>query len=515
MLDIVDEKRVNSSLSKYKLSNGQIVDTLWVKQNISYIANAKVYSNGRVSWGILTLNTEENRFYVSLCNTYYRLGTNLGIIKEIFFKYEDLYRLPKRSKQEEKFKDNLYSIIQMFFSYMTDTSYVFLKFRHKKVFSSGSKVELIQLRSSIEDGVVCSIDTVFGNVGLTFLGDCLYSIYLFNLCNRLCRHKDDHLQFLNTNESDRKRMLDDYLSSYVKDYKTFQKRVLDKRRFIGRNLDTYSQDVSAVLAKLRGSTSSSSLTYTDKLEECIKHCNMLSELLLGASQSDTDNKSKFISSTLELSNSVALATGNISLRCGTAFVKFFNDLYSNYKKVKLPKDVYDFIDSLNNQLENYEIDILVFLLEQRVYKLSKQKNNRYYYTYNIPYLWIMFDFQTFDKYIMRGAFKTGCRNTIIANTGLGLDETVTLAWLSTYIFVNKLLVKEVDSGSLLSSIFGKVNEDLYVLTRQYFDCLSQIDVSVASKAFEVMYEHCNKDFGYNFKHSDFLTEEEITRLIQG
>lgn len=43
MVSIVDEKRINLSLSQYKLSDGNIVDTSWVKQNIHYIDNAKIY----------------------------------------------------------------------------------------------------------------------------------------------------------------------------------------------------------------------------------------------------------------------------------------------------------------------------------------------------------------------------------------------------------------------------------------------------------------------------------------
>lgn len=72
------------------------------------------------------------------------------------------------------------------------------------------------------------------------------------------------------------------------------------------------------------------IAYTEILEECIKHCNMLSELLLGNSSKDTDNKSEFMNSAIELSGSVALATGNVTARCGTAFVKFFTNLYDNY-----------------------------------------------------------------------------------------------------------------------------------------------------------------------------------------
>lgn len=245
MYSIVDEKRINLSLSKYKLSDGNVVDTTWVKQNIRYIDNAKIYQNGKVAWGILTSDTEENKFYASLCNLYYRFGCDLRIIKNIFTKYEELNQITQPSKQEEKFRINLYNIIQMFFSYMTDTNYnIFCKIKCKKTFASGSKDDLMHLREGIEN----QIDNIFSTIGFTFLGDCLYSIYLFNLCSRLCRHKDEKLQFLIT-----KQMLDNYLVSYVRDYKTFQKKVLAKRRFIGRNLDTYSQDVNLVLAKLNDS----------------------------------------------------------------------------------------------------------------------------------------------------------------------------------------------------------------------------------------------------------------------
>lgn len=517
MVSIVDEKRINLSFSQYKLSNGNIVDTIWVKQNIHLIDNVKIYQNGKIAWGILTSDTEENKFYASLCNIYYRLGCDLRIIKNIFTKYEELNQLIQPSKQEEKFKVNLYNIIQMFLSYMTDTNYTFCKIRCKKTFASGSKDDLLHLRESIEKRVYNRIDNIFNTISFTFLGDCLYSIYLFNLCNRLCRHKDEKLQFLITNEVDRKKMLDDYLASYVRDYKAFQKKVLAKRRFIGRNLDTYSQDVNLVLAKLSSSYHVGNFTYTEVLEKCIKHCNMLSELLLGNSSNDTNNKSEFINSAIELSGSVALATGNVTARCGTAFVKFFTNLYDNYKKVKLPKNVYDFINSLDKTLKSYDIDILVFLLEQRTYTLSKRKKkecNYYYNTYNIPYLWIMFDFQTFDRYGMGGSFDVGFRDTFVSGDVLGLNETVTLAWLSAYLFINMFLVDEIDSNSLISSIFGKVNEDLYVITRQYFDCLITIDAEVASQAFYYMYEHCNRDFGYSFKHYDFLTEPEILKLVK-
>lgn len=517
MYSIVDEKRISPSLSKYKLSDGNIVDTIWVKQNIHLVDNVKIYQNGKIAWGILTSDTEENKFYASLCNIYYRLGCDLRVIKNIFIKYGELNKLTQPSKQEEKFRINLYNIIQMFFSYMTDTNYTFCKIRCKKTFASGSKDDLMHLRESIEKKVYNRIDNIFNTISFTFLGDCLYSIYLFNLCNRLCRHKDEKLQFLITNEATRKQMLDDYLASYVKDYKGFQKKVLAKRRFIGRNLDTYSQNVNLVLAKLNSSYHVSNLTYTEVLEKCIKHCNMLSELLLGDSSKDTDNKSEFINSAIELSGSVALATGNVTARCGTAFIKFFANLYDNYKKVKLPKNVYDFINSLDKHLQNYDIDVLVFLLEQRTYTLSKRRKkecNYYYNTYNIPYLRIMFDFQTFDRYGMGGSFDAGFRDTFVSGDVLGLNETVTLAWLSAYLFINMFLVDEIDSNDLISSIFGKVNEDLYIITRQYFDCLITISAKTASKAFYYMYDHCNRDFGYNFKHSDFLTEPEIMKLIK-
>lgn len=253
MVSIADEKRINLSLSQYKLSDGNIVDTSWVKQNISYIDNAKIYQNSKIAWGILTSDTEENKFYASLCNLYYRLGCDLSIIKNIFTKYEKLNKLIQPFKQEEKFRINLYNIIQMFLSYMTDTNYIFCKIRCKKTFASGSKDDLIHLREDIEHKIFGSIDSVFSTIGFTFLGDCLYSIYLFNLCSRLCRHKDEKLQFLIMSETTRKQMLDNYLVSYVRDYKTFQKKVLAKRSFIGRNIDTYSQDVNLVLAKLNDS----------------------------------------------------------------------------------------------------------------------------------------------------------------------------------------------------------------------------------------------------------------------
>ena len=143
MYSIVDEKRISPSLSKYKLSDGNIVDTTWVRQNIHLVDNVKIYQNGKIAWGILTSDTEENKFYASLCNIYYRLGCDLGIIKNIFVKYEELNQLIQPSKQEEKFKSNLYNIIQMFFSYMTDTNYTFCKIRCKKTFASGSKDDLI------------------------------------------------------------------------------------------------------------------------------------------------------------------------------------------------------------------------------------------------------------------------------------------------------------------------------------------------------------------------------------
>ena len=225
MVSIVDEKRINLSLSKYKLSDGNVVDTTWVKQNIRYIDNAKIYQNGKVAWCIITSDTEENKFYASLCNLYYRFGCDLRIIKNIFTKYEELNQITQPSKQEEKFRTNLYNIIQMFFSYMTDTNYIFCKIKCKKTFASGSKDDLIHLRESIENRVYNQIDNIFNTISFTFLGDCLYSIYLFNLCNRLCRHKDEKLQFLITNEADRKKMLDDYLASYVRDYQAFQKKV--------------------------------------------------------------------------------------------------------------------------------------------------------------------------------------------------------------------------------------------------------------------------------------------------
>lgn len=517
MVSIVDEKRINLSLSQYKLSDGNIVDTSWVKQNIHYIDNAKIYQNGKIAWGILTSDTEENKFYASLCNLYYRLGCDLGIIKNIFTKYEKLNKLIQPSKQEEKFRINLYNIIQIFFSYMTDTNYIFCKIKCKKIFASGSKDDLIHLREGIEHKIFGSIDSVFSTIGFTFLGDCLYSIYLFNLCSRLCRHKDEKLQFLITNEADRKKMLDDYLASYVRDYKAFQKKVLAKRRFIGRNLDTYSQDVNLVLAKLNDSYHVSNLTYTEILEECIKHCNMLSELLLGNSSKDTDNKSEFMNSAIELSGSVALATGNVTARCGTAFVKFFTNLYDNYKKVKLPKNVYAFINSLDKNLKNYDIDILVFLLDQRTYILSKRKKkeyNYYYNTYNIPYLWIIFDFSTFDKYRMRGTFDVGFRLSEATEFSLTLNESVILCWLSAYVYINMYLSSEVDSNNLISSIFGKVNEDLYPIVKQYFGYKLGIRTETVSKMYDTMYDHCNRDFDYNFKHSNFLTEPQILKLTE-
>lgn len=517
MYSIVDEKRISPSLSKYKLSDGNIVDTTWVKQNIHLIDNVKIYQNGKIAWGILTLDTEENKFYASLCNIYYRLGCDLRIIKNIFVKYEELNQLVQPSKQEEKFKVNLYNIIQMFFSYMTDTNYTFCKIRCKKTFASGSKDDLMCLRESIENRVYNQIGNIFNTIGFTFLGDCLYSIYLFNLCNRLCRHKDEKLQFLITNEATRKQMLDDYLASYVKDYKEFQKKVLAKRRFIGRNIDTYSQDVNSVLAKLDDSYHTSNFTYTEKLEDCIRHCNMLSELLLGDSSKDTDNKSEFINSAIELSGSVALATGNITARCGTAFVKFFANLYDNYKKVKLPKNVYTFINSLDKTLKNYDIDILVFLLEQRTYILSKRKKkecNYYYNTYNIPYLWIIFDFSTFDRYGMGGSFDVGFRLSKATEFSLTLNESVILCWLSAYVYINMYLSDEIDSNNLISSIFGKVNEDLYPIVKQYFEYKSGISIETVSKMYDIMYDHCNRDFGYSFKHSNFLTESEIMKLTK-
>ena len=517
MFSIVDEKRINLSLSQYKLSDGNIVDTSWVKQNIRYIDNAKIYQNGKIAWGILTSDTEENKFYASLCNLYYRLGCDLRIIKNIFTKYEELNQLIHPSKQEEKFRINLYNIIQMFLSYMTDTNYIFCKIRCKKTFASDSKDDLIHLREGIEKRVYNRIDSVFSTIGFTFLGDCLYSIYLFNLCSRLCRHKDEKLQFLITNEVDRKKMLDDYLASYVRDYKAFQKKVLAKRRFIGRNLDTYSQDVNLVLAKLNSNHHVSNLTYTEILEECIKHCNMLSELLSGNSSKDTDNKSEFMNSAIELSGSVALATGNVTARCGTAFVKFFTNLYDNYKKVKLPKNVYAFINSLDKNLKNYDIDILVFLLEQRTYILSKRKKkecNYYYNTYNIPYLWIIFDFSTFDRYGMGSSFDVGLRLSKATEFSLTLNESVILCWLSAYVYINMYLSSEVDSNNLISSIFGKVNEDLYPMVKQYFGYKLGIRTETVSKMYDTMYEHCNRDFGYNFKHSNFLTEPQILKLTE-
>lgn len=517
MYSIVDEKRISPSLSKYKLSDGNIVDTTWVKQNIHLVDNVKIYQNGKIAWGILTSDTEENKFYASLCNIYYRLGCDLRIIKNIFTKYEELNQITQPSKQEEKFRTNLYNIIQMFFSYMTDTNYIFCKIKCKKTFASGSKDDLIHLRESIENRVYNQIDNIFNTISFTFLGDCLYSIYLFNLCNRLCRHKDEKLQFLIINEADRKKMLDDYLAFYVKDYKGFQKRVLVKRKFIGRNLDTYSQDVNLVLAKLSSSYHVSNLTYTEILEECIKHCNMLSELLLGSSSKDTDNKSEFINSAIELSGSVALATGNVTARCGTAFVKFFANLYDNYKKVKLPKNVYSFINSLDKALESYDIDILVFLLEQRTYISSKRKKkeyNHYYNSYNIPYLWIVFDFSTFDRYGMGGSFNVGFRLSKATEFSLTLNESVILCWLSAYVYINMYLSSEVDSNNLISSIFGKVNEDLFPIVKQYFGYKPGIRIETVSKMYDIMYDHCNRDFGYSFKHSDFLTEPEILKLTK-
>ena len=517
MVSIVDEKRINLSLSQYKLSDGNIVDTTWVKQNIHLVDNAKIYQNGKIAWGILTSDTEENKFYASLCNIYYRLGCDLRVIKNIFTKYEQLNKLIQPSKQEEKFMVNLYNIIQMFFSYMTDTNYIFCKIRCKKTFALGSKDDLIHLRESIEHKTFGSVDSVFSTIGFTFLGDCLYSIYLFNLCNRLCRHKDEKLQFLITNEVTRKQMLDNYLVSYVKDYKAFQKKVLAKRRFIGRNLETYSQDVNLVLSKLNDSYHINNFTYTEKLEDCIRHCNMLSELLLGNSSKDTDNKSEFMNSAIELSGSVALATGNVTARCGTAFVKFFTNLYDNYKKVKLPKNVYAFINSLDKNLQNYDIDILVFLLEQRTYILSKRRKkeyNYYYNTYSIPYLWIIFDFSTFDRYRMKGTFISGYRDSDTTDFLLTLNESVILSWLSAYIYINMNLSNEIDSNNLISSIFGKVNEDLYLIARQYFEYKSSIRIETVSKMYDTMYDHCNRDFGYSFKHSSFLTEAQMLKLTK-
>lgn len=244
---------------------------------------------------------------------------------------------------------------------------------------------------------------------------------------------------------------------------------------------------------------------------------MLSELLLGNSSKDTDNKSEFMNSAIELSGSVALATGNVTARCGTAFVKFFTNLYDNYKKLKLPKNVYAFINSLDKNLKNYDIDILVFLLEQRTYILSKRRKkecNYYYNTYNIPYLWIIFDFSTFDRYRMRGTFISGYRDSDTTDFLLTLNESVILSWLSAYIYINRNLSNEVDSNNLISSIFGKVNEDLYLIARQYFEYKSSIRIETVSKMYDTMYDHCNRDFGYSFKHSNFLTEAQMLKLTK-
>lgn len=513
MYSIIDERKNSINENEYLIPNG--VSYNWysstsVRDNINLLSNAKIANNGKLIWGILSENTEENRFYATLCNKFYINGNDLSIVLDMFVKLRELGLQASLTKQRKIFSYNLEVLLKMFLSYMSDTDYTYMKVRFKKTFkNAGTKDKLENLLTNICN--YSNIEDVISAIQFTFLGDCLYSIYLMNLCSLLQQHETEQLRSQLTNIDMRKQMLDKYLTPYRKNYEKFQHTICMSRRVVAKYLATYEQDINDLLQKVNETTPS--LSYNEWLTQSLKKHEYLATLVIGESDCKSKERAEFVNSALTMSNSVALASGNISLNCGVAFTRFFTDLYLGYKKSKLNSNVYNFIQSLDESLQPFEIDILIFMTEYRLFRLKALKKDYIFNTYNVSYLWIMFDMLTFNKNNLCGVFNLGLHSSKLEHVGAFKRDIVMISWLSAYIYINTALKSDVVANNIISALFGKAVEDTYIKLAETRDYIGKIPIDYISDVLDNFYSYCNGTFKYNFRHSNFIKTEDLEKLL--
>lgn len=516
MYSIVDERKNQDNKIEYKIYDGvnyYNVPADFIKENIRFFNEVIIAKNGKVQWGMLSEDTDENKFYISLCDKYSRNGNDISIVFDLYTRLQTLALINNKSKLETSFYNNIIYLIKLFLHFMSDTNYTYMKVKFKKTFKDEAT------RSKLNDILIsilsnsCNIDlyTYFCDIRFTFLGDCLFAIYLDKACSLMSNHTSNDFTGLALNSYDRVQLLDIYLTPYRKNYELFESKLLASRSYITRHLSNYEQDITDILSKI--SSQGNNTNYRGSLDLALERSAYLSELLTGKSEKDSINRQRFIDETTTLTSSVALATGNISVRCGAAFLKFFTSKYDDYKKKKLPRNVYDFIGKLNSSLTQSDMAVLTFLIEYKHYKQSGNKRNLSSTSYNTPYLWIVFDITTYNRFNLLAQFNFGVTRSDIVRRGSFQDYIVVLSWISAYNFICNNLKNEIDSFSLQSSIFGKVNEDLYRIIVDNTKHMTKVHIEELQNMYDKLYSYCNANYGYNFKHSDFIETKDLEKLL--
>lgn len=516
MYSIVDERKNRNNEIEYKIYDGNnyyIVPTDFIRENIRIFDGVVISKNGRIQWGMLSEDTEENKFYISLCNKYSSNGNDISIIFDLYTRLQTLSLIDNKSKLETAFYNDIIYLIKLFLHFMSDTSYTYMKVKFKKAFKSEStRSELNDMLISIlSNSCNMNLYEYFCDIRFTFLGDCLFAIYLDRACSLMSSHTSNDFTGLALNSYDRVQLLDTYLTPYRKNYELFEYKLLKSRTYITRHLSDYEQDVADILSKISNQGNSSD--YWGSLDLALERSAYLSELLTGKSEKDSTSRQKFIDETTTLTSSVALATGDISIRCGAAFLKFFTSKYDDYKRKKLPRNIYDFISKLDSSLTQSDISVLTFLIEHKRYKQTGSKRNLSSNSYNTPYLWIIFDIITYNRFNLLAQFNFGVTRSDIVRRGSFQDYIVVLSWISAYNFICNNLKNEVDSFSLQSSIFGKVNEDLYKIIVDNTKHMTKVRIEELQDMYDRLYSYCNKNYGYSFQHSNFMKIEDLEKLL--
>lgn len=516
MYNIVDERKNQDNKIEYTVYDGSNYYTVpvdFIKENIRFFNGVVIAKNGKIQWGMLSESTEENNFYISLCDKYSRNGNDISIIFDLYTKLQTLALINTKSRLETAFYNNIVYLIKLFLHFMSDTDYTYMKVKFKKTFKDETtKSKLNDIFISILSNS-CSIDlyAYFCSIRFNFLGDCLFAIYLDKICHLMSTHTSNDFSGLALNSYDRVQLLDTYLTPYRKNYELFESKLLASRSYITRHLANYEQDITSILCKMTDKEHRNS--YRGSLDLALERSGYLSELLTGKSEKDSVSRQRFLDEATTLTSSVALATGNISVRCGAAFFKFFSSKYDDYKKKKLPRNVYNFLSTLDSSLTQSDIAVVTFLIEYKRYKFSKGKKNLSTYSYNIPYLWIVFDIVTYNRYNLLAQFNFGVTRSDIVRRGSFQDYIVVLSWISAYNFICNSLKIEVDSFSLQSSIFGKVNEDLYKIIVDNTKHMVKVHIEELQDMYDKLYFYCNENYGYSFKHSDFIKTEDLEKLL--
>lgn len=493
MLYIVNEKTIGGRT--FLLS-----DNIWhslqeVKQlaQSGQLYNAKLVNN-KLIWGLLSHDTEENRFYKSILDLVVNNGS-LNIIHEIYNTY---YNLIASTTLEQNFKSNLESILKMFMSYLVDTKYTFMKIQFKNSLQSKESIMILSTLLPQYQGFL----NYLSNIRLTFLGESLYQIFLLDLSSMLVRHKDESFGDLRINDTVRRLKLDNYLTHYMRNYKKFQQSVLDNKRYLINYTNTYGVELKQRLDNLSFTNTG---TYMNKVASNIICYDNLYKLFNSAVEKYTERSLRFITVTGSLFNSANNIVDSKVVSLSNESFKFFNNACKQYMLQKLPRNVYNLMQDINDCLTNTDMNIIKFSYSIKLIELKKKPLDE---LFSIPYLCIALDI-FYKNRLQLASFYDMKRYT-----SPNVKFYFIMSWLCAYRFLFTYInSKYLQNGSDYDAVFFKIFEDTLVYALEKDGILPFPYNGVKEHITHSFLIACNDVVNTNFKHSDYLTENEISNLL--